>query len=281
MKRHEGRVAIVSGAAQGIGFAVASRLLAEGARVVMADIQEDKVRRAALTLEENGGHVMACAIDVGQSRSVASLMEQAIGAFGRIDILANVAGGSGSAIIEDIEEMTDEIWDGVIASNLRGTFLMCREAVPHMRKNGGGAIINFATGSIRGFTGKTTSAARLAYVSAKAGIIGLTNQLSQDVAVAGIAVNAIQPGFVLTEPGARIREIFDSMSAKDQQAMLARRKPRTTEEIAWAVAWIAARPPSDLSGVSVRLHGPIDGPDLRLKMDEPNPLATTAQLERL
>jgi NAD(P)-dependent dehydrogenase (short-subunit alcohol dehydrogenase family) len=150
-----------------------------------------------------------------------------------------------------------------------------------MRKNGGGAIINFATGSIRGFTGKTTSAARLAYVSAKAGIIGLTNQLSQDVAVAGIAVNAIQPGFVLTEPGARIREIFDSMSAEDQQAMLARRKPRTTEEIAWAVAWMAARPQSDLSGVSVRLHGPIDGPDLRLKMDETNPLATTAQLERL
>ena len=281
MKRHEGRIALVTGAAQGIGFAVANRLHAEGARVVMADIQEDKVKHAASTVDPSGQRILARAVNVGQSDSAAGLVDAAIGAFGRIDILANVAGGSGSAIIEDIEDMTDDIWDGVIASNLRGTFLMCRETVPHMRKNGGGVIINFATGSIRGFTGKTTSAARLAYVSAKAGIIGLTNQLSQDLAAANIGVNAIQPGFVLTEPGARIREIFDSMSPEDQQAMLARRKPRTTDEIAWAVAWMATRKQAELSGVSVRLQGPIDGPDLQLKWDDPNPLATTALLERM
>ena len=281
MNRHKDRVAIVTGAAQGIGFAVASRLLAEGAKVILADIQEDKAKRAAYALDQYGPNVHACSVNVGQSRSVAHLVEQSLDKFGRIDILANVAGGSGSTIIEDIEDMTDEAWDGVIASNLRGTFLMCRQTVPYMRRNGGGSIVNFATGSIRGFTGKTTSAARLAYVAAKAGIIGFTNQLSQDVAAAKIGVNVIQPGFVLTEPGARIREIFDSMSPEDQQAMLNRRKPRTSEEIAWAVSWMVARPQSQLSGVSVRLQGPIDGPDLQLKMDAANPLATTALLERL
>lgn len=281
MMRHEGRVAIVTGAAQGIGFAVATRLLAEGARVVLADVQEDKVRRAAGALANHGQHVLSCTVNVAQSESIRRLVEQSMDIFGRIDIVANVAGGSGSTIIEDIEDMTDDIWDGVLSSNLRGTFLMCRATVPHMRRLGGGAIVNFATGSIRGFTGKTTSAARLAYVAAKAGIIGFTNQLSQDVAPAGIGVNAIQPGFVLTEPGARIRDIFDSMSPEDQQAMLNRRKPRTADEIAWAVAWMVARSQSQLSGVSVRLQGPIDGPNLRLKMDEPNPLATTGLLERM
>jgi len=279
MKRHEGRVAVVTGAAQGIGLAVARRLLSEGARLVMADVQAAKVMQAAEQLVAGGDGILACAVDVGDSASVDDLIAQAVSKFGRIDILANVAGGSGSAIIEDIEDMTDQIWDGVIASNLRGTFLMSRATIPHMRKTGSGAIVNFATGSIRGFTGKTTSAARLAYVSAKAGIIGFTNQLSQDVVAAGIAVNAIQPGFVLTEPGARIRDIFESMAQADQEAMLARRKPRTSDEIAWAVAWMAARPASELTGVSVRLQGPIDGPNLTLQRDPANPLATTAWLE--
>ena len=183
-------------------------------------------------------------------------------------------------IIENIEDMSDEIWDGVVNSNLRGTFLASRAAVPHMRRAGAGAIVNFATGSIRGFTGKTTSAARLAYVSAKAGIIGFTNQLSQDLVDANIAVNVIQPGFVLTEPGARIREIFDAMPEADQKAMLARRTPRMPEEIGWAVAWIASHGAGELTGTSVRLVGPIDSLDLKLTRDAENPLASTARLER-
>ena len=128
-----------------------------------------------------GNSTNACAVDVASSQSVAKMIDAAAARLGRIDILVNVAGGSGSKIICDIEDMTDDIWDGVVNSNLRGTFLASRAAVPHMRRFGGGAIVNFATGSIRGFTGKTTSSARLAYVSAKAGIIGFANQLSQDI----------------------------------------------------------------------------------------------------
>ena len=160
MGRHEGRAAVVTGAAQGIGFAVASRLRAEGARVVMADIQSDKVVAAAKRIDPEGNSTTACAVDVASSKSVAEMIDAAAAHLGRIDILVNVAGGSGSKIIYDIEDMTDDIWDGVVNSNLRGTFLASRAAVPHMRRADGGAIINFATGSIRGFTGKTTSAAR-------------------------------------------------------------------------------------------------------------------------
>lgn len=278
MGLHEGRAAIVTGAAQGIGHAVAARLIAEGARVFMADIQAEKVEAAARRLDPRGNTTASCAVDVGQSASVARMVEAAAAHLGRIDILVNVAGGSGSKIITDIEDMTDEIWDGVINSNLRGTFLASRAVTPHMRKGGGGAIVNFATGSIRGFTGKTTSAARLAYVSAKAGIIGFTNQLSQDLAGTGVAVNVIQPGFVLTEPGARIRELFDSMPKQDQDAMLARRAPRAPEELGWAVAWLAAQREQDLTGHAVRLVGKIDSLDLTLTRDPENPLANTARL---
>jgi NAD(P)-dependent dehydrogenase (short-subunit alcohol dehydrogenase family) len=279
MPQFADRVAIVTGAAQGIGLAVASRLFADGARVLMADIQVDKVTEAARRLDPAGLSVAACAVDVSCADSTKAMVDIAGRRFGRLDILANVAGGSGRQIIEQIEDMTDAIWDSVIANNLRGTFLCSRAAVAQMRRSGRGAIINFATGSIRGFTGKSTSAARLAYVAAKAGIIGFTNQLAQDLRGAGIAVNVIQPGFVLTEPGARVREMFDAMPAADQRAMLRGRMPRKPEEIAWAVAFIASHRADELTGTSIRLSGPIESSDLRLVREPDGPLASTALIE--
>ena len=276
---YDGRVAIVTGAAQGIGFAVATRMAAEGARLVMADIQQDKVAVAAKRLDPKGERAVACRVDVSDTGSVEAMVETAVGRFGRLDVLANVAGGSGTKIIDRIEDMTDAIWDSVIANNLRGTFVCSRAAVPAMKRSGGGAIVNFATGSIRGFTGKSTSAGRLAYVSAKAGIIGFTNQLSNDLKPFKIAVNVIQPGFVLTEPGARIRDIFDSMPEADQKAMLARRTPRTPEELGWATAFLAAQDREAVTGTCVRLSGPIASLDLKLVRDPEGQLASTAKLE--
>ena len=103
---------------------------------------------------------------------------------------------------------------------------------------------------------------------------------SSDLGGTGIAVNVIQPGFVLTEPGARIREIFDSMPKQDQDAMLARRTPRTPEELGYAVTWLAAQGEKDLTGHAVRLVGKIDTLDLALTRDPENPLANTARLAR-
>lgn len=279
MGLYKGRVAIVTGAAQGIGFAVASRLASEGACVLLADMQGDKVEAAARRIDPKLVVAGSFAVDVSQSHSVNRMVQVAIERFGRLDILANVAGGSGHQVVEKIEDMTDPIWNSVIASNLTGTFLCSRAAVPEMKRSGGGAIINFATGSIRGFQGVSTSAARLAYVSAKAGIIGFTNQLAGDLKPDRISVNVMQPGWVLTEPGARIRTMFDSMPKADQDAMLARRTPRSPEELGWATAFVAGRNSDEMTGTCVRLSGPIESLNLRIVRDAPGQLATTAKLE--
>ena len=275
----EGRVAIVTGAAQGIGLAVANRIFAEGGSVVLGDMQEKKLHAAAERLDRAGNRVLPFTLNVSNTESAGAMVKEATAKFGRIDALINVAGGSGSVIVEQIEDMSDDVWDSVIASNLRGTFVCSRAVVPAMKRAGSGAIINFATGSIRGFKGKSTSAARLAYVSAKAGIIGFTNQLSQDLDGFNIAVNVIQPGFVLTEPGARIREIFESMPLEDRQAMLARRSPRTPEELGWATAVLAAKSRSELTATCVRLSGPIASLNLKIVHDPEGQLASTAKLE--
>ena len=136
MGLYEGRVAVVTGAAQGIGFAVAARMAAEGARVVMADIQAEKVAAAARRLDPAGQRTAACRVDVADAASVAAMVETAQTRFGGLDVLANVAGGSGSRIIEDIEDMTDAIWDSVVGANLRGTFVCSRAAVPLMKRRG-------------------------------------------------------------------------------------------------------------------------------------------------
>ncbi|HWG04054.1 MAG TPA: SDR family NAD(P)-dependent oxidoreductase [Beijerinckiaceae bacterium] len=274
------RVAIVTGAAQGLGLAVAARLLAEGAFVTLADVQAGKVAEAAERLDPSGSASLAVGFDASSSAE-ADRMVAATGArFGGVDILVNVAGGSGTARVERIDDMTDAIWDRIITNNLRATFACSRAAVAAMRQRGGGAIVNFATGSIRGFPARTTSSAPLAYVAAKAGIIGFTNQLAKDLLEASIAASVLQPGFVLTEPGARVREIFDSLPEPDRQAMLARRVPRTPEEIGWAVAFILSRAVADVSGLTIRLDGPIDSLDLALKREMPGALAATAILSK-
>ncbi len=272
------RVAIVTGSAQGLGLAVATRMHAEGARVMMCDLQADKVAAAAVRLDPAGANVKSFALDASASGAATAMVAAAESAFGGVDILVNVAGGSGVQRAVHIDEMTDDIWDRIIANNLRSTFVCSRAAVPAMRKRGGGTIVNFATGSIRGFRGRTTSAAPLAYVAAKAGIIGFTNQLAADCQDDKIGVAVIQPGFILTEPGARIRELFDQMSKAEQDAMLRGRTPRPPEDIGWAVSYIASRPWNEVTATAIRLDGPIKSLALQMARDPEGQLASTAVL---
>jgi 3-oxoacyl-[acyl-carrier protein] reductase len=273
----DGRAAIVTGAAQGLGWAVASRFHAEGARVMLADIQGEKVAAAAQRLDPAGRTAVGHRLDASSSDAANAMVEAAQRALGGLDMLVNVAGGSGMQRVERIEDMSDEIFDRIIANNLRATFLCSRAAAPILRRKGG-AIVNFATGSIRGFSGRTTSSAPLAYVSAKAGIIGFTNQLAADLRPDNVAVSVIQPGFVLTEPGARIHTIFHAMPKEDQEAMLRGRDLRPPEEIGWAVAYMASRG-LEITATAVRLQGPIRSLDLKLVRDPEGPLAATGYLE--
>ncbi len=280
MSELNGRTAIVTGAAQGLGLAIATRLWREGAAIVMADIQGEKVAAACRGLGD-GEKTLAIATDTTASPSVRAMVDAAIARFGRLDVLVNVAGGSGEQSIDGIEDMPDEVWDGIIARNLRSTLLCAKAAIPHLRKSGAGRILNFSSGAVEGVTGKSTISAPLAYAAAKAAIHGLTNQLAKDLARDGIAVNVMQPGFVLTEPGARVRTLFERLSEAERQEMLSRTAPRQPEEVGWAVAYLMSDRAKELTGSVVRLSGRIIDLALRLVPAGEGPLGRVVRLEPL
>lgn len=274
----EGRSAIVTGAAQGLGLAIARRFVAEGAEVLMADVQADKVAAAAKGV---GGAAFAVQVDVSSSQSVGDMVRAAISKFKRLDTLVNVAGGSGRQMIDDIDDMSDEAFDSVIAANLRGTFLCCRAAIPYLRDSKRGRILNFSSGAVVGIKTKTTIAAPLAYASAKAGIHGFTNQLAKDVEADGVAVNVLQPGFVLTEPGARVREFFDALTDDQRATMLTALKvpPRTPEEVGFGVAYLMSKAADGVTGTALRLTGTFTDSNLRIVPEGTSVFGPTARVE--
>ncbi len=188
MPRLENKVAVITGGCAGIGLATVELFVAEGARVMVADVQDEKGAALAARL---GGTVAYQHCDVSDEAQIAALMQAAADRFGAIDILFNNAGASGA--VESIEEMTGALWDKTHSVLLRGVALGMRYAVPHMKARGG-AIVN--TASIAAFT---TGAAPIAYSAAKAGVVQLSRVAAAELARYGIRVNAICPGFVVTD----------------------------------------------------------------------------------
>lgn len=178
---------MISGGGNGIGRAVAHRLAAAGIGVVVADYDHDAAEQVRGEIAEAGGEAAALPVDVTVAREVKALVADVARRFGRIDILINVAGGSFYA--KRIEEFTWIEWRKVIDTNLKGTFLMCREVAPLMQKQKSGRILN--TASNYGVTG---SALRAPYSAAKAGIIAFTKSLALELAPDGIRVNTVAPG---------------------------------------------------------------------------------------
>ena len=258
----EGRKAVVTGAAQGLGLSIARCFLAEGARVAMADIQRDKLAAACANLLSNG-RAFPLAVDTTSAASVRAMIADAAERLEGIDILVNVAGGSGTRIIEGIEDLDDDLFRRIIEGNLYGTFNCCKAAAPFLRKSGRGRVINFSSSSLRGVKGKSSVAARHAYAAAKAGVHGFSNQLACDLGDDGVAVAVILPAFVLTEPGARVHEVFYGLPEAERATMLSRlpEPPRQPDDIGWTVAFLASDHGAGLAGTAVRLRGPIPGPD--------------------
>ncbi|MSP97690.1 MAG: SDR family oxidoreductase [Betaproteobacteria bacterium] len=257
--RLQGRTAIITGAAQGIGFATAQRFAAEGAKLVVADANGAKIREAANRLRTDGATVVESVTDVTSSAGVTAMVEAALREFGAIDILVNNAGGSGSVTATDIEVISDEIWDQVVDLNLKSVFLCCRAVMPHMRSRRYGRIVNVSSGIARG-TGRPTGTAGavLPYASAKAGVLGLTYTLAKMVAQWGITVNAVVPGFVLTEPGARVRDWFDALPQEAKAGLVSRTSMgRVGEpvEIANAIVFLASAEASFVSGTAIDITG--------------------------
>jgi 2-dehydro-3-deoxy-L-rhamnonate dehydrogenase (NAD+) len=237
------RMAVVTGGAQGIGYAIAARLIESGARVSLWDRDEALAKEAAGAL---GGSGKAVTIAVEQSDpvSVKAAAEATIAAFGRIDILVNNAGISGPTM-PVVDYPIDE-WRRIIDIDLNGVFYCCKAVVPHMVAKGFGRIVNVA--SIAGKEGNPNAAA---YSAAKAGVIALTKSLGKELAGHDIAVNCITPAAAKTK-------IFDQITQQHIDYMLAR-IPRgrflKVEEAAAMVAWLVSADNSFTTGAVFDLSG--------------------------
>ena len=255
----DGKVAIVTGAAQGIGKAIARMLVERGAMVVASDVQGEKVAKAILEFDAPAENLASVETDVTDSAQISKMVDLALERFGRVDILVNNAGGSGTVGIDHIEDVTDELLDQITDRNFKSAFLCCREVAPHMKSKGSGRIVNFSSMSAKGSFGpRGPSAARLPYAGAKAGIVGFTNQLAKDLGPFGITVNAIMPGFILTESDARVAERYSALSKEEQEQQVAGiplGRPGTAEEVAAVVAFLCSDEASYVSGATIEVSG--------------------------
>jgi 3-oxoacyl-[acyl-carrier protein] reductase len=253
MNRLEGKLALVTGAARGIGAQIAVRFAEEGARVIVNDLSQAAAEKAAA---EVGGEAIAA--DVSDSRAVARMFEQVARRHGRLDVLVNNAGISGIESDPDRAklfrergmqqaaeiaaggpirthtdatiETTDEDWRRMLAVHLDGTFYCCREGLKVMARHDSGAIINM--GSIMGTAG---GAGAPAYCAAKAGILGLTRALAREVVTRNIRVNAIAPGWIDTDMTAPLAEYRQLIAMQTPM-----RRFGDPDDIAWAAVYLAS-----------------------------------------
>ncbi|HET7273944.1 MAG TPA: SDR family oxidoreductase [Longimicrobiaceae bacterium] len=186
-----GKTAVVTGSSKGIGYAIAESLAEAGANVLVSARNAEEVARAARALNARGsGHVVGVVCDVREHDDVRMLISRAVEEFGKLDILVNNAGVGGFA---PVAEMSPELWEQVIDTNLTGLFYACHEAIPHLRSAGGGWIINIGS-----LAGKNAFPGAAAYNASKFGLIGFSEALMQEVRYDGIRVNYIMPGSVNT-----------------------------------------------------------------------------------
>jgi NAD(P)-dependent dehydrogenase (short-subunit alcohol dehydrogenase family) len=247
-----GRVAVVTGAARGIGLAIARRMLDDGYRVALLDIDAATLTLAAEGLEPHD-HVLALECDVAEPGQVRASIDRVAARFGRIDALVNNAG---VAVFKPLLETTYEEWARVIAVNLTGPFLCTQACAPVMLKHGGGAVVNI--GSISGLRASTL---RVAYGTSKAALMHLTKQQAAELGTLGIRVNAVAPGPVDT---AMAKQVHTAEIRADYHDAIPLNRYGTEDEIAAAVVFLCGDAASYVNGQTLAVDGGFDAAGIGL-----------------
>jgi len=248
----EGRAAVVTGAAGGIGAAIAVALAAAGARVVVADVADGGATVETITAA--GGEALAVPCDVSDPGQVAAMVATAVERFGGLDVLVNDAGISGGSSL--LHEMDVETWLRVVAVNLTGPFLCTRAAMPHLLASGRGRVVNIA--STYGLVGAPEAPA---YCASKGGVVNLTRQLAVDYSPLGVRVNAICPGYIDTDMGGYRASLGPegSAAANARRDAAAALQPIGRQASAEEVAEVAVFLVSDESSFVTGAVLPVDG----------------------
>ncbi len=239
----QGKTALVTGAAQGIGKAIAIALAESGADVAVSDVNGDKAAETAKEIEALGVKAFSIAGNVADSASAAAMVDEAAARFGKLDILVNNAGITRDNLIM---RMKEEEWDLVIDVNLKGSFNCAKAAIKHMSKARRGTIINIAS-----IVGAMGNAGQANYVASKAGLIGLTKTIAREYASRNITSNAVAPGFIDTAMTQALPEKVREELLK--QVPLGRLG--TSEDVAAAVRFLASDAASYITGQVIHVNG--------------------------
>jgi NAD(P)-dependent dehydrogenase (short-subunit alcohol dehydrogenase family) len=254
----DARSVIVTGGSGMMGRATVEHLAAAGCEVLAVDVDKVALDKLA-SIPRGRGSVATFVADATNEDQVTAAVEQARSLFGSVDGLVNIAGGAGPTEAFQIETITPDVWDLVMALNIRSTFLFCRAVVPLMREEKFGRIIVLSSVAARGSKGPpTTVTARLPYATAKSALIGFTSQLAKDIAADGITVNALAPGLILGDAGTRIRDRFDHLTNQARSDMMGAipvGRAGTGEDVAALVTFLLSGAAGFITGATI----PIDG----------------------
>ena len=237
------KIAIVTGAGQGIGRTIALSLAERGASVVVADINMDLAGAVAVEVEALRCSAMPCKVNVASLKDCEDLMKAVIDRFGKIDILVNNAGITRDMVLL---RMKEEQWDDVISVNLKGTFNCTKTAIRYMFRQKSGCIINIAS-----VTGAMGNPGQANYSASKAGIMGFTKAVAREYAEYGITVNAVAPGFIATA-------MTDAIPQKDRDLLIAQipaKRLGTPEDVAAVVCFLASNLASYITGQVIHTNG--------------------------
>lgn len=244
--RLEGKVAVITGGAAGIGFAYARRFLAEGARVVVADIADPG---AAVDKLDRAGRALGVRTDVSDATSVHAMVEAARARFGRIDILVNNAAVFATLTPQRFDEIPEAEWDRVMAVNVKGVWNCARAVVPAMRAQGGGRIVNVASAIVAKGT-----ALLMHYVTSKGAVVAMTRALARELGPDRITVNAVAPGLILSDTVQANPDITAFQEAAVTQARSLKRDA-FPDDVEGTVVFLASDDSAFMSGQTLIVDG--------------------------